>query len=519
MFNIKQLLLALSIFSIALLFSSLLLGRYWWFYPKEEAQFIEQQQYDLDSINATLDLISDEILQGAQELAQNPELIQALQQGSNLPSIIEKDSWQLASALIVDRSMEVSFLLTQNAVWQPRETAKVDFLNWFEPYASKNLIFNQSPKKDIIKMGASAYYLIAHPLFTAKNSEPIAWVVLLRKFDTELKNYFEYLTHFKIDRTETTQESGVNIADLKTPIDKAKKLHKRCLYDQNNQPVLCYTLEWKLNNLPVFLDIPAILVYSLAIVIPVTIFSLFVSFIIKPLQQATRFLKRNNNATQLKPLSAVSKFQIEELEELRLAYNQLINVAIEQRNELEKRSNTDKLTQIANRNAFDEILKNTWQQMCRRSESVALVLVDIDHFKLYNDHYGHLQGDKALYQVAQALKGCARRVNEITARFGGEEFVLIIYADNETQLHKFAAKLQHAIHELHIPHAYSSAGTELSVSAGIAWIKHSGLWLNQYSSTDWLKLADTLLYSAKNKGRKRNEIAIYEGELPSITEE
>lgn len=519
MFNIKQLLLALSVFSVALLFSSLLLGRYWWFYPKEEAQFIAQQQYDLDSINATLELISDDIQQGAEEIAHSPELIQALQQGKNLPSIIEKDSWQLASALIVDRSMEVSFLFTQNSAWQTRETAEVDFLSWLESYTETNRIFNTKAQKGIIRMGASAYYLITQPLFSKESTEPIGWVVLLRKFDTKLKDYFEYLTHFEIDRLEDTQEFGEKIADLKTPFKNAKLLHKRCLYDQSNQPVLCYTLKWKLNNLPVFLDIPALLVYSLAIIIPVTIFSLFVFFIIKPLRIATQFLKRNNDAIQLKHLGEMKGFKVEEMEELRFAYNRLIDMAIEQRNELEKRSNTDKLTQIANRNAFDEILKNTWQQMCRRSESVALVLVDIDHFKLYNDHYGHLQGDKALYQVAQALKSCARRVNEVAARFGGEEFVLIIYADNETQLHKFSAKLQHAINELHIPHAYSSTGSELSISAGIAWIKNSGEWLNEYSSSHWLKLADTLLYSAKNTGRKRNEIAIYDGSLPSIKEE
>ena len=127
-------------FSVALLFSSLLLGRcYWWFYPKEEAQFIAQQQYDLEPASLPLELIGDDIQQRCRECLQ-PELIQALQQGKNLPSIIEKTLGSWPVLLIVDRSMEVSFYLRKIPLGK-RGNRRGIFLSWLESYTETNRIF------------------------------------------------------------------------------------------------------------------------------------------------------------------------------------------------------------------------------------------------------------------------------------------------------------------------------------------------------------------------------------------
>src|SRR5690606_11133208 len=168
----------------------------------------------------------------------------------------------------------------------------------------------------------------------------------------------------------------------------------------------------------------------------------------------------------------------------------------------------DRLTNIANRRAFDDTLDNTWRRLCRHSQQAALVLCDIDYFKAYNDHYGHQAGDDVLHKVAQALKGCARRTDEIAARFGGEEFVLILYVDNDVDMHSIRERIQESIRNLKIPHGYSNTGPILTLSFGMSCIRDSGAWLENYTATDWLYVADSALYAAKGAGRNCSLVQI-----------
>ncbi|WP_315983275.1 diguanylate cyclase [Aliamphritea spongicola] len=98
--------------------------------------------------------------------------------------------------------------------------------------------------------------------------------------------------------------------------------------------------------------------------------------------------------------------------------------------ELEIQATTDSLTQLANRRSFDAHLQGEWLQCSRDKKPLAILLIDIDHFKEYNDHYGHLQGDECLRHVAQALQdaGVLRRPGDLIARYGGEEFAIILSA-------------------------------------------------------------------------------------------
>jgi len=163
---------------------------------------------------------------------------------------------------------------------------------------------------------------------------------------------------------------------------------------------------------------------------------------------------------------------------------------------------TDGLTGIANRRHFDDMLANEWLREARHQEPLALLIIDIDHFKRYNDHYGHLPGDECLRRVAQILHGCLRRSGELVARYGGEEFALLMPA---TTAHEAGLMAQHCMDEMAeaaIPHAASPTAPQLTLSIGVA----SAVPDPAFKPEALVDAADAALYRAKNSGRARYEI-------------
>jgi diguanylate cyclase (GGDEF)-like protein len=123
---------------------------------------------------------------------------------------------------------------------------------------------------------------------------------------------------------------------------------------------------------------------------------------------------------------------------------------------LELVANLDGLTQIANRRSFDHYLSVEWQRHQRENKPLAIILIDIDYFKNYNDYYGHQGGDDCLIQVAQTLAKIPQRATDLVARYGGEEFVAILPNTNSKQALIVAESMRKAIAALNIPHAQSS---------------------------------------------------------------
>lgn len=171
----------------------------------------------------------------------------------------------------------------------------------------------------------------------------------------------------------------------------------------------------------------------------------------------------------------------------------------------------DGLTGINNRRAFDEHLSTVWNQAIRDRMSLALLLIDIDHFKAYNDYYGHQAGDECLKQVAWSLVRCARRPLDITARYGGEEFAVVLYDARRGHVEEVAAQIQSAIESLSIPHAASQASKRVTVSIGAACIEP----VHGRSQYGFIQLADEALYEAK--GRGRNCVVIMDKEYEQLS--
>lgn len=168
--------------------------------------------------------------------------------------------------------------------------------------------------------------------------------------------------------------------------------------------------------------------------------------------------------------------------------------------ELQQMVFIDGLTQIKNRRCFDDLLPKEWRRALREQTPLSLVMIDIDFFKDYNDHYGHIQGDEALKQVAQLLQSHLRRPGDLAARFGGEEFVLLLPNTEQSGALEVVHQLQQELAHLHIPHRPSTISPYLTLSFGIA----TTIPQKEQTPDDLLAVADQALYRAKEEGRDRS---------------
>ncbi|MFU8789541.1 MAG: GGDEF domain-containing protein [Methylobacter sp.] len=163
---------------------------------------------------------------------------------------------------------------------------------------------------------------------------------------------------------------------------------------------------------------------------------------------------------------------------------------------LKKEATTDSLTDICNRRFFDAHYEIAVADAKRQKYPLSIFMVDIDFFKPYNDHYGHIAGDTVIKQVANALKSQLSRATDIVARYGGEEFVLVMPHLAEDVAAQFAEKLRSAVFDLAIPHIKSPLFSQITISIGVC----SGI---PGAHDNMLNKADTALYQAKQKGRNQ----------------
>ena len=186
---------------------------------------------------------------------------------------------------------------------------------------------------------------------------------------------------------------------------------------------------------------------------------------------------------------------------------------------LEEKVRLDPLTQIPNRRALDEHMTLEWHRAMRSKTTLSLLMIDVDHFKLYNDHYGHVAGDACLQKIAQAIARSVTRAGELAARYGGEEFSVLLPHADTTQAILVAERIRAAVADLGLEHAQSSVKSYVTVSIGLicaipAFTESPERWAvhlppprrTSHSVTCTQALfeqADTALYHAKQQGRDR----------------
>jgi diguanylate cyclase (GGDEF)-like protein len=165
---------------------------------------------------------------------------------------------------------------------------------------------------------------------------------------------------------------------------------------------------------------------------------------------------------------------------------------------------TDALTGVANRRSFNDTIDNEWRRCARSGAPLSVIMIDIDHFKLYNDAYGHQAGDACLKQVAEAMVHCAGRPPDLLARYGGEEFVILLPQVGDEGARTVAERILNGVRALAIPHRMSSAGDTVTVSLGVATIVPSE---SSCDADALVRTADGALYQAKAAGRNRYCVA------------
>jgi len=189
---------------------------------------------------------------------------------------------------------------------------------------------------------------------------------------------------------------------------------------------------------------------------------------------------------------------------------------------LEEKIRLDPLTQIANRRALDEQLALEWQRAMRRQTPLAFLMIDVDYFKLYNDHYGHVAGDECLKNIAQAIAASVNRAGELAARYGGEEFAVVLPEADVVRAMQTAERICQAIRALNMAHNSSGVAPYVTVSIGVVSVQPVFADAAATTTADkpllaptatllaiapsvqrMIQQADEALYRAKQKGRNQ----------------
>ena len=185
---------------------------------------------------------------------------------------------------------------------------------------------------------------------------------------------------------------------------------------------------------------------------------------------------------------------------------QLVRQLETQRNAAEHNSLTDSLTGLSNRRYFDEALKLEFSRMNRSGSVLSLIMLDVDFFKSYNDHYGHVAGDECLRRMAEAFRKIIVRTTDVVARYGGEEFVIILPNTDAAGANQLAERIREVVEALRIPHEPSTVSRVVTISLGV--VTTSPMRLE--TPEQLVGLVDAAMYRAKAKGRNRVEKAIQE---------
>jgi len=223
---------------------------------------------------------------------------------------------------------------------------------------------------------------------------------------------------------------------------------------------------------------------------------LFQLFLFKPLGLMLNQIKIISDGDLSRELKVDG---LSEIDSLTVEFNKMINEVRSREEELKKLSIIDELTKIYNRRKFDEVLKSEYFSACRTKLPLAVLMVDIDYFKNYNDTYGHPEGDKCLKKVAAAIMNSVSRSSDLVARYGGEEFVVVLPDISESGSQAVARKIITNIAELQIAHSASKVSDIITVSIGgftsVPSVDHNPDFI--------VSEADKSLYQSKSEGRNK----------------
>jgi diguanylate cyclase (GGDEF)-like protein len=511
MITIRKFAIYAAIAYIASLFAALVVVRWVVFFPQEMSYTLQIQQKDLNSLKYALAADASELSLTTDDYAQWDDTWHFIQTPNGSYEDVNFIAETFASlnvnfAMLLDMNKDPVF----SKFYDGEDVVELDLKRSQELLKEDTQrLFSSATNISYELADGRLYLVVVSPVLRSDESGPQrGWLVFARFIDEQYVAMMAERTQLEIAQADTI---GDNIILMAATLNDVALQRHVCLNNTNSAPVFCLQLLHDEHLIPKVMSMPSVVSFLLLSIFPLAIAMIVMRWVFMPIFQATEFFK-HQDVDNLQKLNI--KTRIKEMADLARIYNEIIRRLHHHQERLKKSALTDALTGIANRSAFSKSIEQTWRRLTHRSSSTAVVMVDIDFFKRYNDHYGHQQGDHALMEVARALKNCAGRQDEVCARYGGEEFILIVYLDDAEDLNRFRLHLIDSIRKLNIRHEYSTVSEQLTISFGIAWIRHSGEWLKSATHKQWVKEADEALYDAKAAGRNQGMVRVFSQDMP-----
>lgn len=335
-------------------------------------------------------------------------------------------------------------------------------------------------------------------------------LIFIKILSKDLLNRTNYITkaklkHYDIEKIESLNlDTDPFIVDYGFKIEKVANKYYVWITNHINMPIGIIEVKYSKGDIPKLFDKITTFSFIGLLLLPIFItIAVWVIFLL-PITTMFKQIKNMSSTGTINNLEINS--YITELKTFKAAFNDLVIKIHNYQDKLESESQTDGLTNLYNRRHFDEFYDQSWRASTRNALPLAIIMMDIDHFKKYNDHYGHQKGDDALIAVANALQSHTRRAMDLLARYGGEEFVMICQPDSEAHLEILLADILTSVANLNIEHVHSSTGNTLTISCGACHILNPGAWMQPHKELA-LKMADQALYKAKNTGRNKYHIS------------
>lgn len=339
---------------------------------------------------------------------------------------------------------------------------------------------------------------------TNKTGEPVGSIVFIKKVRKSQVAMMAEVAQVKLSYSIINDDSATqNLLVLNGGIQNEgiATERQRILLDINGNPLLIMNIEHHHQRLPVLFDLYLIIILIMFFVASLIGFFVVNRFFITPLINGASAINLMLLKNDLQPLHFKNQFL--EMRVLINGFNSLIKEVKKQNEQLEKISKIDELTQIYNRRAFEEIYTLQWHDAHNQKTTLGLMLIDVDYFKLYNDFYGHQEGDCALQALCRVLKETAQSNNGIAARYGGEEFILLFNQLSFEQFELTSQQLRKNVNALKLPHKGSKVSDVLTISVGCAFATAKAMDNESITAKSLIKDADVMLYEAKNTGRDR----------------
>jgi diguanylate cyclase (GGDEF)-like protein len=367
-----------------------------------------------------------------------------------------------------------------------------------------NALISSDNQKGFVTINGDLAYFSSHQIQDSEsNYKPRGAIVFIRIIKHDFFSQIKLLTdmNLKIKSPEYITSFTPGSALLTFTDDKITDLHSTYLIPLNSHqgnPIAIMSLSGDPDKIPSMLDTTTIITIIALALLPIILTTVIWSVFLIPITQIFDQIRRMEKTGSISFIEHHS--HVLEIDRFTSKFNALVDKIHSYQKDLKNESLTDGLTGIPNRRHFDMKYDEAWRFCVRNNLTICIIMIDIDNFKNYNDHYGHQAGDDALIKVANELNKFVRRSTDLLARYGGEEFIAILKTNNKKELTNVLSNIRTSIKQLDIQHDYSGNDKHITVSCGACLIESPGIWVKDLKQAA-IKLADQALYQAKENGR------------------